>query len=175
MNVANGLASTGYYLPGWEDTRRVQPTISFGVSTNETAADGVLTHVKTGASSGKPMKYALTLDRDLRFELGLTSEQMNAYVSQLNSQTPSGFEIQSADGPDVAMYEGKMPMEDVRGKEGAVMLECSWDEVPPQRKKEVELLRQQKRAYLNQDNPPGVLKIGGNVYIPLKEGFVPSQ
>jgi len=175
MDVANGLTSTGYYLPGWEDARRVQPTISFGVSTNEMAADGILTHVKTGASSGKPMKYALTLDRDLRFELGLTREQMGAYVAQLNSSSPSGFEIQSVDGPDVAVYESKMPMDDVRGHPGCAMLECSWDEVSPQRKKEVELFRQTKRAYLNMDIPPGVMRISKDTYIPLKEGFVSSQ
>jgi len=178
MLLSDTLASTGYYVKGWEDTRRVQPTISFGVSTTYKSADGCLTHVKTGASGGKPMKYTLTLDRDLRFELGMTNEQMSAYVSKLAASSPQGFEISSCDGSqgdDVSVVENKMPMENARGKEGVVVLECSYDEMTPQRKDELSRIRQAKTAYMRNNNPPGAIRITEGVYAPLKEGFVGPQ
>ena len=180
LEVANGLASTGFYLEGWEDQRRVQPTISFGVSTTDSSADGILTHVKTGASSGKEMRYFIVIDRDLRYDLGLNPEEMNKQIQSLN-QTYDKVDIVSADAPEVAAYdaermpgiaESKVPMDDVRGKPGAPVLECSWSEITPHRKKELELLQRQKRAYL--EHPAGVAKVGKN-YIPLKETFKPSQ
>jgi GGDEF domain-containing protein len=188
LTVANGLASTGFYLEGWEDVRRVQPTISFGISTTDTAADGILTHVKTGASTGKEIRYVVVVDRDLRYDLGLTPEQMNKHIQSLQ-QVSSQVEVFSVDPPDVAAYdaegsgtqgsllqgltsESRMPMEDAMGKTGAICCEASWSEITPQRKRELELFQRQKRAYL--DNPAGVVKEGRN-YIPLKEAFKPSQ
>lgn len=176
MAVADSLASTGFYVEGWPDNRRVQPTISFGISTTDGAADGLVTHVKTGASSGKSMKYAIVIDRDLRYDLGLSPEEMNKYVQSL--KRPQGAaQLMTMDAPEVTAYDGgfaesKTPMDDVRGKQGAVFLECSWSEVTPHRKKELEAIRRQKRAYL--DNPGGVMKVGSHYY-PLKEPFKPSQ
>lgn len=176
IGVSDALASTGFYVEGWEDQRRVQPTISFGISTTDTAADGLLTHVKTGASSGKEMKYVIVVDRDLRYDLGLNPEEMNKYIQSLRRQSDSA-QVVALDSPEVAAYdsgvsESKVPMDEVRKKPGAVVLEASWSEITPHRKKELEAVRRQKRAYLEQ--PGGVMKVGKNYY-PLKEPYKPSQ
>jgi len=170
MEVSNKLASTGFYLEGWVEQRRVQPTISFGISTTDTSADGVLTHVK----SGKNMKYAITVDRDLRFDLGLSAQQMSQYILSLRKSQPPGVSISSIDAPDIAVYESKMPIEDVRNKQGAVVLDCSWKEVPPDQKKRIAETRESKRSYLH-GQPPGVMRLGRGTYIPLKEPYKPGQ
>jgi GGDEF domain-containing protein len=194
IEVANKLASTGFYQEGWESSRRIQPTISFGISTTDTAADGVLTHVKTGASSGKKMKYAITIDRDLRHALGFNPEELNHWVNTIK-KTQGDVHVGVIKPPEVAVYDGpeqeskllpfrnenkdvigiaviiedKMPIEDLQKRRGAVVLEASWEEIPESVKQKLEILRKQKRAYL--DMPEGVMKIGPGIYIPLKEPF----
>ena len=171
MRVSNTLASTGFYLDGWPDDYRVQPTISFGISTTDTSADGLLTHVKTGASSGKPMKFSIVVDRDLRYDLGFSPEEMNKYVGSVQPAS-SEVNVTMIDSPDEAVYESKLPMDQVRGKQGPVVLECSWTETTKGRKAELNSIRRQKRAYL--ESPEGVMKVGKS-YIPLREKYKPSR
>ena len=167
LEVSNNLSSTGFYLDGWPKEQRVQPTISFGISNTDNSADGLLTHVKTGASGGKPMKFIIVNDRDLRYDLGFSPEEMNKYVQ--NVQPSNGDNVVSLDSQDT-VYEAKMPMDDHRERRGPVILECSWSENT--RKDELNSIRRQKRDYL--DNPMGVMKVGKN-YIPLREAFKSSR
>lgn len=169
LHVSNTLASTGFYLEGWPEEYRVQPTISFGISTTETSADGLLTHVKTGASSGKPMKFAIVVDRDLRYDLGFSPEEMNKYVGSVQPAA-GNVNVMTIDSPDVAVYESKLPMDQVRGRKGPVVLECSWSENP--RKDELASIRRQKRTYL--ESPEGVMRVGKN-FVPLREKYKPSR
>lgn len=169
LEVSNKLASTGFHLEGWPTDMRVQPTISFGISTTDTSADGLLTHVKTGASSGKPMKFVVVVDRDLRYDLGFSPEEMSAYVNKLNAKSDDALVI-SMDSPETAVYESKLPIDQVRGKQGPVVLECSWSENP--RQEELAKIRKQKRSYL--EAPEGVMKIGKN-FVPLREKYKPSR
>jgi GGDEF domain-containing protein len=169
LEVSNKLASTGFYLEGWPNDFRVQPTISFGISTTELAADGLLTHVKTGASSGKPMKFVIVVDRDLRYDLGFSPEEMNKYVTNV-APSAGAASVMTLDSPEVAVYESKLPLDQVRDRQGPVVLECSWSENP--RKEELAKIRRQKIAYL--DQPGGVMKLGKH-YLPLKEAYKPSR
>lgn len=184
LNIADHLASTGFYLEGWDDSRRIQPTISFGVSTSEAAADGILTHVKAGASSGKPMKYAVIIDRDVRHDLGLTPDSLGQYVQALQEKAATDAKVIAVDSNDVSAYdyhspmgksgmmENKTPMDEVRNRSGAVMLECSWSEVPSHRKQELAKLREQKRGYLKR--PVGAMKVGDRYY-PLNSALKDSS
>lgn len=165
MDVSNGLAETGFYLDGWPDERRIQPTLSFGISNSDLSSEGLLRHVKAGAASGKPIKFVIVNDRDLRYDLGFSPEEMSKYVQQV--QQPND-ELVSLDSPDVAFYESKLPMDNVRDRRGPIICEASWSENP--HKKKLALLSQKRKEYLDKASPEGVLK-WGNKYIPLKESF----
>ena len=161
MGVANALAETGFHHKGWPDDRRVQPTISFSISNTDTSSKGLLTHVK----SGKSMKFVIVVDRDLRYDLGFSPEELNKYVQRL--QSDSEAEVVVRDSPEVAVYESKMPIDEVRNKQGPVILEASWADNPE--KEKLEALLKMKGRY--RDNPEGVQKFGKH-YLPLGEAFV---
>jgi GGDEF domain-containing protein len=161
LEVSNKLASTGFYGEGWEDTQRVQPTMSFGMSTTDDAADGLLTHVKSGASSGKPLKYSITLDRDLRHDLGLTPESMNQLIHTLKRGAGPAHQG-LLDTPEVTVFESKMPMEDAGNRKGAVVLEASYGDITD--KKRLRAIRGEKNAYTKErpGTHPGIW-VGGRL------------
>ena len=217
MEASNKLASTGVYQPGWEDSRRVQPTISFGISTTDEAANGVLTHVKTGASGGKPLKYAITIDRDLRYDLGFNPEELSYWLNTIK-KGPGDISISSADSPEVMAYNGnatdmpatqrqrsgqpkpsgqalrpytgrtlsagknvlgiaiietKLPMETERERQGALVLEASWSEVPDNQKGVLKRVREQKGAYRGADSGQA-MRVGDGPFakwVPIKENY----
>ena len=166
IELSNYLTSSGFYLEGWTDDHRVQPTISFGISTSDDAADGLLTHVKIGASGRKPMKYVVVIDRDLRNNLGFSADELNKYVN-----AKSVVDIMTADTSDM-VHEDKSPMNEVQGAQGAVIAEASYSAIPEGRRRVLNATRKHKRLYLEQ--PGGVLREGKNYY-PLNEPFKSSQ
>jgi GGDEF domain-containing protein len=163
IGVANALAETGFHHKGWPDDRRVQPTISFAISNTDTSSKGLLTHVK----AGKSMKFVVVVDRDLRYDLGFSPEELNKYVQRLQSGETN---VLVRDVPEMAVYEEKMPIDEVRNNQGPVILECSWADNPD--KEKLEAIVKMKGRY--RDAPEGVQKFGKH-YLPLGEAFIPPR
>lgn len=166
--VANALASKGFAHDGWPAERRVQPTISFGISTSDQAADSILTHLKSGDAGRRPLKYVVVIDRDLRNKLGLSVDDIN----RLKVQAPPEVGVVEME-PREAVFEEKSPVDEVRERPGAVIVECSFGDIPEHRRMELAAVRRQKRGYLNA--PAGAMVIPTGQFrsscFPLKEQY----
>ena len=95
----------------------------------------------------------------------LSPDQINALKQQ--GQAVEGLGIVSVD-PDEAVFED---IEQARDKPGVVMLECSYRDIPEQRKKEIRASNESKNRYLQEPVGAVVIDDVRGTYAPLKEPF----
>lgn len=164
--ISNTLATTGVSNEGWSSERSIQPTISFGISTSDGSANGILDNIKAGGDGRKPLKYVVVIDSDLRQTLGLSVDDIN----RIKSQAPKGIDVVSTD-PSEFVYESKMPVDQVREQPGALVVECSYRDMPGNRKKELGLYRESKNRYLKEPVGAVLLDAERGIYGPLKEAY----
>jgi GGDEF domain-containing protein len=164
--ISNKLASTGMSHPNWPSERSVQPTISFSISTSDKSAFGLLHHIKAGDAGRKPLKYVIIPDSDLRHTLGLSVDDIN----RIKSQAPDGIDVVSAGSSEI-VYESQAPIDSVREKSGAVVVECSYGDIPENRRSQLSAFNEAKNRFTKEPVGAVLLDAKRGIYGPLKEAY----
>tara|TARA_R100001244_G_scaffold25113_4_gene25582 strand:+ start:47736 stop:48806 length:1071 start_codon:yes stop_codon:yes gene_type:complete len=165
--MSNTLAGQGFHHEGWSPERRVQPTISFGISDSVNGALGLMSHIKAGDSGRKPLKYMIVTDRDLRHKLEISVDDINRLKTQGSGGL--GLDMMSVDSNEGLI---EADMKDAGNKPGVTMVECGWTDVPSGRKKNLGAFNESKNRY-NSKEPAGAAIVDERrgTCVPLKEQF----
>lgn len=165
--ISNTLATTGMSNEGWPAERSVQPTISFGISTSDASANGIMDNIKAGGEGRQPIKYVIVADSDLRHSLGLSIDDIN----RIKAQAIQGIDMASADPDELIYFESQTPVDQVRDTPGAIVVECSYGDMPKRRKQELSMYRESKNRYLKEPVGAVLLDAERGIYGPLKEAY----